>query len=162
ATSREPLAITGEALVAVGPLQLPEPGASLDQIRASAAVRLFCDRASAVRPGFTLDESSGLITGEVCRKLDGLPLALELAAARLRRRRWRRRGARVDARSRLLTGGSRTSLPRHRPLRAVVEWSGDLLGKPELIRARRLAVSPAGATLETATAVCADDELPAD
>ncbi|TDQ04695.1 putative ATPase [Labedaea rhizosphaerae] len=162
ATSREPLAITGEALVPVGPLELPEPGATLDQIRESAAVRLFCDRAAAVRPGFALDESSGLITGEVCRKLDGLPLALELAAARLRAMTLTQIADRLDDRFRLLTGGSRTSLPRHRTLRAVVEWSWDLLEKPELVLARRLSVFPAGATLETATAVCADNELPAD
>ena len=162
ATSREPLMITGEALIAVGPLQLPEPGAGVEQIEASAAVRLFCDRAAAVRPGFTLDESSGLVAAEVCRKLDGLPLALELAAARLRSMTLRQIADRLDDRFRLLTAGSRTSLPRHRTLRAVVEWSWDLLEKPELVLARRLSVFPAGATLETATAVCADDELPAD
>src|SRR5256885_4870232 len=94
-------------------------------------------------------------------RLDGLPLALELAAARLRSMTVSQIAERLDDRFRLLTAGSRTSMPRHRTLRAVVEWSWDLLEKPERILARRLSVFAAGTTLEAATSVCSDDDLPA-
>ncbi|RZS41185.1 putative ATPase [Herbihabitans rhizosphaerae] len=159
ATSREPLAITGEAIVPVGPLELPS---EVDG-RTSDAVRLFVDRAVAARPGFALTDDNAATVFEVCRRLDGLPLALELAAARLRSMTLEQIAERIGDRFRLLTGGSRTSLPRHRTLRAVVEWSWDLLEKPERALARRLSVFPDGATVESATAVCADDdEVPAD
>src|SRR4051794_39325419 len=124
ATSREALAIDGERLVAVPPLD------------ASPAIQLFRDRATAARPDFVVDEAAH----EICRRLDGLPLALELAAARLRTLPARELAARLDDRFRLLTGGSRTALPRHRTLRAVVDWSWDLLDEPERRLARRLAV----------------------
>jgi predicted ATPase/DNA-binding SARP family transcriptional activator len=161
ATSREPLAITGEAVFPVGPLELPEPSASLDDARGTEAVRLFTDRAAAAHPAFVVDEHNVATVVEICRRLDGLPLALELAAARLRSMTLDQVAARLDDRFRLLTAGSRTSMPRHRTLRAVVEWSWDLLEKPERILARRLAVFAAPTSLESATAVCADDELPA-
>lgn len=149
ATSREPLAITGEAVFPLGPLAPPE------------AVRLFVDRAISAQPGFTLDEVNTPAVNEICQRLDGLPLALELAAARLRSMTVGQIAERLDDRFRLLTGGNRTSMPRHRTLRSVVEWSWDLLEKPELILARRLSVFVAGATVESAVAVCADGELPA-
>lgn len=150
ATSREPLAITGEAVYPVGPLEPKE------------AERLFVDRAGSARPGFALDEHNQPTVTEICRRLDGLPLALELAAARLRSMTLGQIAERLDDRFRLLTAGSRTSLPRHRTLRAVVEWSWDLLEKPERILARRLSVFAAGATVESAAAVCSSDELGAD
>jgi len=112
-------------------------------------VRLFADRAAAALPGFTVDDTAV----EICRRLDGLPLALELAAARLRSLPLHELAERLDDRFRLLTGGSRTALPRHRTLRAVVDWSWELLGEDERRLARRLAVFPAGATVESATAV---------
>jgi predicted ATPase/DNA-binding SARP family transcriptional activator len=150
ATSREPLALTGEAIFPLGPLAPPE------------AVRLFVDRAASARPGFTLDEHNTSAVDEICNRLDGLPLALELAAARLRSMTVGQIAERLDDRFRLLTGGNRTSMARHRTLRSVVEWSWDLLEKPELVLARRLSVFAAGATVESAAAVCADDELPAE
>jgi predicted ATPase/DNA-binding SARP family transcriptional activator len=150
ATSREPLAITGEAVFPLGPLAPPE------------AVRLFVDRAVSAHPGFVLDERNTPAVDEICQRLDGLPLALELAAARLRSMTVGQIAERLDDRFRLLTAGNRTSLPRHRTLRSVVEWSWDLLEKPELTLARRLSVFVAGATVESAVAVCADDELPVE
>ncbi|TCO58005.1 BTAD domain-containing putative transcriptional regulator [Actinocrispum wychmicini] len=160
ATSREPLAITGETLVPVGPLDLPDEQASPDQAMERAAVRLFLDRAVAVRPGFTVDEHNVAAVVAICRQLDGLPLALELAAARLRSMTVGQVVERLDDRFRLLTGGSRTSLPRHQTLGAVVEWSWGLLSEPERTLAGRLSVFATGATLEAVTAVCAGDDLP--
>ncbi len=145
ATSREPLGITGEVLVPVGPL----PGDALD----SPAARLLSDRAAAVRPGFRLDGSAL----RICRALDGMPLAIELAAARCRSMTAAQVADRLDDRFRLLTRGSRTALPRHQTLRAVVDWSWDLLTGAEQVMLRRLAVFPGGATLEAAAAVCDPD-----
>ncbi|GAA3092875.1 BTAD domain-containing putative transcriptional regulator [Streptosporangium carneum] len=143
ATSREPLGILGEALCPVPPLELPEPGSAPER---SPAVRLFLDRAAAVRPGFTLRDE----VLEICERLDGLPLAIELATARLRSLGVEQVAARLDDRFRLLTGGSRTALPRHRTLRAVVGWSWDLLDDAERDLAERLSVFPGGVTLEAA------------
>ncbi|RBQ16101.1 AfsR/SARP family transcriptional regulator [Spongiactinospora rosea] len=145
ATSREPLGILGEALCPVPPLPLPEPGEPAGH---SPAVRLFADRVAAVRPGFALDERTTAMAVEICRRLDGLPLAIELAAARMRSLTAEQVAARLDDRFRLLGGGSRTALPRHQTLRAVVAWSWDLLGDDERALAERLAVFPAGATLD--------------
>lgn len=162
ATSREPLAITGESLCALPPLGLPDGSATLDEAQRSPAVRLWVDRARAVSSGFTLDEDTVGLVGEIVRRLDGLPLAIELAAARLRVLPLAEIASRLSDRFRLLTGGNRAGLPRHQTLRAVVEWSWALLDPAQRLLAERLAVFPAGATVETATAVCADDRLPAD
>ncbi|MDX8030594.1 BTAD domain-containing putative transcriptional regulator [Lentzea sp. BCCO 10_0856] len=156
ATSREPLAIDGESLCPVGPLAVPD---GQDDVSAFGAVRLFLDRASAVKPGFQLDESTVDDVKLICRRLDGMPLALELAAARLRSMTVRQITQRLDDRFRLLTSGSRTALPRQRTLRAVVEWSWDLLTEEELRLARRIAVFPAGADLAAIEQVCAEDSL---
>ncbi|HEX3647721.1 MAG TPA: AAA family ATPase, partial [Pseudonocardiaceae bacterium] len=161
ATTREPLAVTGEVGYRVGPLDLPAEGASLARAQTSPAVRLFVDRAAAARPGFTLDEANLAAVTEICRRLDGMPLALELAAARLRAMTPRQVADLLDDRFRLLTVGSRASLPRHRTLRAVVEWSWDLLTKPERVLARRCAILPGGADETAVVGVCADDDLPA-
>lgn len=161
-TSREPLAITGETLFPVGPLELPEEDTSAQQAVERAAVRLFLDRARSVRPGFTVDGSNCAEVVSICRQLDGLPLALELAAARLRSMTVGQVAERLDDRFRLLTGGSRTSLPRHQTLGAVVEWSWSLLTEAERTMASRLSVFASPSTLEAIVAVCADDELPAD
>jgi predicted ATPase/DNA-binding SARP family transcriptional activator len=142
ATSREPLAIGGEALAPVGPLDTP------------AAVALFADRAASASPGFVLDEE---LVADVCRRIDGLPLAIELAAARLRSMPLDQLAARLHDRFRLLTGGSRAAAGRQRTLRAVVDWSWDLLGEPERRVARRLSVFSGGAPLDAAEAVCAGD-----
>ncbi|MEW9530232.1 BTAD domain-containing putative transcriptional regulator [Microbispora sp. NPDC049125] len=140
ATSREPLGITGETLWPVRPLGLEH------------AVRLFADRAAAARPGYRAEEERAAVE-RVCRELDGMPLAIELAAARLRSLSAAQIADRLGDRFRLLTGGSRTAMPRHRTLRAVVEWSWDLLGQEERDLAARLAVFAGGATLEAAEAV---------
>ncbi|MEU8149661.1 BTAD domain-containing putative transcriptional regulator [Nonomuraea sp. NPDC048901] len=135
ATSREPLGIVGEVVTPVPPLP------------AEPAVQLFGDRVAAACPGLVLDQ--GLVR-EVCRRLDGLPLAIELAAARLRALSLHELAVRLDDRFVLLTGGSRTALPRHQTLRAVVAWSWDLLEEPERRLAERLAVFAGGFDLAAA------------
>lgn len=156
ATSREPLAITGEALCRLGPLELPAEAGDASDAGDSAAVRLFVDRARAVQPGFGLDEATAGPVVEICRRLDGLPLALELAAARLRSMTAEQIAHHLDDRFRLLASGSRAALPRHRTLRAAVEWSWDLLTEQERLLAERLSVFPGGATAAALEAVCAD------
>ncbi|MCT9079407.1 BTAD domain-containing putative transcriptional regulator [Streptomyces fulvoviolaceus] len=162
ATSREPLAINGESLFHLGPLDLPTGSPEPAEAMEAAAVRLFVDRAAGVRQGFTLDESTLDAVLEICRRLDGMPLALELAAAKLRSMGVEQIARRLDDRFRLLASGSRTALPRQRTLLAMVEWSWDLLDEPERILARRLSAFPGGATLAALEAVCPDAELPAD
>ncbi|MFG3601762.1 BTAD domain-containing putative transcriptional regulator [Micromonospora chersina] len=156
ATSREPLGITGEALRPVESLALPPAGADPAAALAYPAVRLFADRAGAVRPDFTVDAATVGPVVRICRALDGMPLAIELAAARLRTMTAAQVDTRLDDRFRLLTGGSRTALPRHQTLRAVVDWSWDLLDDTERGLWRRLAVFAGGATLEAADRVCGD------
>jgi len=159
ATSREPLGITGEVLHPVGPLAMPVQDGTASEALRFPAVRLFADRGAAARPGFTVDQATVGPVLDICRALDGIPLAIELAAARLRALSPDQIAARLDDRFRLLAGGSRTSLPRHQTLRAVVDWSWGLLGEPERVLARRLAVFPGGATLEAAERVCAGPDL---
>ena len=153
ATSREALGITGESLCPLPPLALPPPAAGALDALGYPAVRLFADRATAVRPG--LDPAAELPAIErICAALDGLPLAIELAAARLRSLTVEEVAARLDDRFRLLSRGDRTKAPRHRTLRAVVEWSWDLLRDDERTLARRLTVFAGGATPEAAARVC--------
>ncbi|MFD0347168.1 ATP-binding protein [Kitasatospora aburaviensis] len=148
ATSREPLGVPGETVLPVEPL--PDP----------VALRLLAERAAAARPGFD-PQREPEACAEICRRLDGLPLAIELAAARLRVMTARQIADRLDGRFALLTGGSRTLLPRQQTLRAVVDWSWELLGKRERAVLRRLSVFAGGWTLEDAEAICADDvEVP--
>ena len=149
ATSREPLGVPGEVLVSVGPLAVP------------SAVELFVDRARAVRPGFTADGHTRPVIDDICRRLDGLPLAVELAAARLRSLTLATLAERLDDRFRLLTVGARTALPRQQTLRAVVDWSYDLLFEDERRLFARLSVFAGGCDLDAAEAVCADDQVPA-
>ena len=160
ATSRELLGLTGEVLCALAPLPLPSEDVVLSDAPGYPAVRLWLDRAAAVRPDFRLDDATLRSVVEIVRRLDGLPLAIELAAARLRVLPVADIARRLSDRFRLLTGGNRTSLPRHRTLRAVVEWSWDLLTDPERLLAERLAVFPAGADAASAAAVCGDPRLP--
>ncbi|TWD80347.1 putative ATPase [Kribbella amoyensis] len=156
-TSREPLSIPGEHLHQVGPLGLP-PADSTDD--GYPAVQLFVDRARAVRPDFAVTAANREAINEICRRLDGMPLAIELAAARLRALTPVQIVERLEDRFRLLTSGSRTALPRHQTLRAVVEWSWDLLDPDEQAVARRLSVFSGGATLEAAEQVCSGPGLP--
>ncbi|WP_371616665.1 BTAD domain-containing putative transcriptional regulator [Streptomyces sp. NBC_00454] len=144
ATSREPLGVPGETIRPVEPLP-PAP-----------AHRLFADRAAAARPGFTPAEDPAAVA-EICARLDGLPLAIELAAARLRLLTPRQIADRLDDRFRLLTSGSRTLLPRQQTLRAVVDWSWDLLDEPERTVLCRLSVFAGGCDLTAAEAVCAEE-----
>ncbi|WP_219464819.1 BTAD domain-containing putative transcriptional regulator, partial [Nonomuraea rhizosphaerae] len=153
ATSREPLRIDGETLHPVLPLELPEPGATAERARACAAVRLFRDRAAAVRPGFAPEGGALTAVAEICRRLDGLPLAIELAAARLRVLPVEAVAARLDDRFRLLTGGSRTALPRHRTLAAAVAWSWDLLDADERELLERLSIVPGDFSEDAAEAI---------
>ncbi|AXG77513.1 AfsR/SARP family transcriptional regulator [Streptomyces paludis] len=145
ATSREPLGVPGEIVRPVGPLP-PDP-----------AHRLFAERARTVRPDFDPAGETEAVA-EICRRLDGLPLAIELAAARLRMLTPRRIADRLDDRFRLLTSGSRTVLPRQQTLRAVVDWSWELLDAPERAVLRRLSVFTGGCGLTAAEEVCADAE----
>jgi predicted ATPase/DNA-binding SARP family transcriptional activator len=153
ATSRESLQITGESVYLLGPLAVPAETADLEQASGCGAVQLFVQRAQAVDHAFALDADSLPAVGEICRRLDGQPLALELAAARLRTLTVQQVADRLSDRFRLLTGGSRTALPRHRTLRAVVEWSWDLLEVRERDLAERVAVFGGGATVGGAAAV---------
>ncbi|MER5931758.1 BTAD domain-containing putative transcriptional regulator [Streptomyces sp. NPDC002054] len=155
ATSREPLGITGEALWPAEPLALPDGDAGPAEIESSPAVRLMRDRAGAVRPDLAGDARTLATMVRVCRALDGMPLAIELAAARLRTMSIDQLAHRLDDRFRLLTGGSRTALPRHKTLRAVVDWSWELLTDAERTVLRRLSVFSGGASLEAAERVCA-------
>ncbi|KDN16730.1 BTAD domain-containing putative transcriptional regulator [Amycolatopsis rifamycinica] len=157
ATSREPLGITGEQLAPVPRLAVPPPGTPAARAREFPAVRLFADRAAASDPAFTLDESTIGDVQHVCAALDGLPLALELAAARVRTLELGEIAARLDDRFRLLARGSRTAEARHRSLRGVVEWSWDLLTAEERALARRMAVFSGGATAAAAAEVCGAD-----
>ncbi|GAA4058013.1 BTAD domain-containing putative transcriptional regulator [Nonomuraea soli] len=154
ATSREALGITGEAIYPVSPLRVPASGTPADQALDYPAVRLFADRAAAARQGFTLDEGNIEVVLRICRALDGLPLAIELAAARLRTLPPAELATRIDDRFRLLARGSRTAMPRHQTLRAVVAWSWELLDAEEQAMARRLTVFVGGARLAAATEVC--------
>jgi predicted ATPase/DNA-binding SARP family transcriptional activator len=146
ATSREPLGVPGELVRPVDPL--PDP----------MALKLLADRGAAARPGFRIDadEATAAASAEICHRLDGLPLAIELAAARLRMLTPRQIADRLDDRFRLLTSGSRTVLPRQQTLRAVVDWSWDLLDVAERAVLRRLSVFAGGCDLPAAEAVCAD------
>jgi predicted ATPase/DNA-binding SARP family transcriptional activator len=153
ATSREPLGITGETLWTVEPLPMPPADARAGEAIGYASVRLLADRAAAVRPGFVVDDATVGAVVRICRGLDGMPLAIELAAARLRAMTPEQVAARLDDRFRLLTGGSRTALARHQTLRAVVDWSWDLLSDAERTLWRRLSVFSGASTVEAAEAV---------
>ncbi|WP_409491191.1 BTAD domain-containing putative transcriptional regulator [Amycolatopsis sp. cmx-11-12] len=159
ATSREPLGITGETLWHVVPLTVPDRHADPREIESSPAVRLLRDRASAVRKDFVADEATLATMARVCRVLDGMPLAIELAAARLRTMSIDQLANRLDDRFRLLTGGSRTALPRHRTLRAMVDWSWELLTDAERTVLCRLSVFSGGASLEAAEHVCVSEAV---
>ncbi|MFD9965767.1 BTAD domain-containing putative transcriptional regulator [Amycolatopsis sp. NPDC058986] len=153
ATSREPLGITGELLAPVPRLAVPPPGTSAARALDYAAVRLFADRAGAADPAFAVDERTIGDVQHVCAAMDGLPLAIELAAARVRALPVGEIAARLDDRFRLLARGSRAADARHRSLRGVVEWSWDLLDEDERRLARRFTVFAGGATLVAAEQV---------
>jgi predicted ATPase/DNA-binding SARP family transcriptional activator len=163
ATSREPLRVPGEVRWPVPALPVPPPGPLRpEELAGFAAARLFLERAAAAVPGFAVgDEADAAAVAEVCRRLDGLPLAIELAAARVGALPPRELAARLDDRFRLLTAGARTALPRQQTLRAVVDWSWELLDPSERAVLRRLAAFAGGCTLDAAEAVCSGPDLPA-
>lgn len=157
ATSREALGVAGETSYRVPSLGLPATDTTdLEALRRSEAVQLFTARAQAVQPGFDLTGRNAPIIGDICRRLDGIPLAIELAAARTRALSVTDIAARLDDRFRLLTGGSRAALPRQQTLRALVDWSWDLLSVQERRLLQRLAIFAGGWMLQDAEAVCAD------
>ncbi|NBE92154.1 tetratricopeptide repeat protein [Nonomuraea sp. KC401] len=158
ATSRETLGVEGECVFTVPPLTLPLPGQSADL---SEAVTLFAERAAAVQPGFTLGDD-GERVAELCRRLDGLPLAIELAAARLRVLPVAEILDRMDDRFRLLADRRQTAVPRHRTLRAAIDWSYDLCEPAERVLWARLSVFPGEFGLESAEQVCSSDEIAPD
>ena len=162
ATSREPLGIPGEVVFPVPPLALPEPGAGARQTAEAPAVRLFVARARATEPGFTVDQRNTDAVAVICRRLDGVPLALELAASRLAVLDPSELAARLDDRFRLLSSGRRTAPPRQQGLRAVIDWSWELLSPPERAVLRRLAVFADGATLAAAEQVCGGGQVASD
>ncbi len=157
-TSREVLGISGETAYRVPSLSLPPDGSQAPRSAHIAAqyeaVRLFVDRAANVRPDFVLTDANTEAVVRICWQLDGVPLALELAAARVRALGVEQIAARLDDRFRLLTGGSRTALPRQQTLRALIDWSWDLLSVEEKLLCRRLSVFVGGWTLEAAEFVC--------
>ncbi|WP_200210450.1 BTAD domain-containing putative transcriptional regulator [Micromonospora coerulea] len=157
ATSREPLGLAGELLWEVPPLPVPADGRDLDAVRRSAAARLFAARAAAQQRGFRLDERTGPAVAQLCRRLDGLPLALELAATRVRALGVEGVVERLDDRFRLLSTTQRDMPARQRTLTAVIGWSWDLLADEERAVLARLAVHSDGCTLEAAEAVCGAD-----
>jgi predicted ATPase/class 3 adenylate cyclase len=164
ASSREPLSIEGETVWAVSALAVPEmdlqdSSPEFKDLENLEAVQLFVERAAAVRPDFTLTPENAPLVAKICWRLDGIPLALELAAARIKVLPLTQILARLDDRFRLLTGGSRTALPRQQTLGALIDWSYDLLSEPERILLRRLSVFVAGRTLEMVEEVCSGDGL---
>ena len=160
-SSRELLRIAGETTYRVPSLPLPDPGTlpRAESLIRYAAVRLFVDRALTVNPSFQVTDANAPAVASGCRRLDGIPLALELAAARLRAMSAEELNRRLDKRFSLLTGGLRTALPRQQTLRALIDWSYDLLNSIEQTMYRRLAVFAGGWTLQAAEQVCSGEEV---
>ncbi|MBP1693575.1 MAG: Adenylate/guanylate cyclase (modular protein) [Chloroflexi bacterium] len=164
ATSREALQLPGEIAWLLPSLSLPGRGSSGDfsNLRQSEAVNLFIERASDVLPGYQPGETEMYTIGKVCWRLDGIPLAVELAAARIKMLSVQEIEARLDSRFSLLTGGLRTALPRHQTLLNAIEWSYDLLNQPEQTLFRRLSIFATSFALEAAESVCGSREIHKD
>ncbi|MFN8457166.1 MAG: tetratricopeptide repeat protein [Anaerolineae bacterium] len=160
-TSRETLGIAGEIAFPVPPLSTPDPRQPLppEMLLHYEAVRLFVERAAAVLPGFSMTHENAPAIAQVCHRLDGVPLALELAAARVKALKVEQLAARLADVFRLLSGGSRTALPRHQTLRATIDWSYNLLSETERLLLRRLAVFAGGWNLEAAEFVCSGEGI---
>jgi predicted ATPase/DNA-binding winged helix-turn-helix (wHTH) protein len=159
ATSREPLHVAGEQTYALQSLSLPEPSTDAEAVGRSEAVKLFVDRVQRQLPDFALTAARAPAVAELCIHLDGIPLALELAAARVRSLSIEQINERLNDRFKLLTGGTRTALPRQQTLRATLDWSYDLLAEDERTVLRRLAILAGGFTLEAASMVASDDAI---
>ena len=156
ASSREALNVTGEQIYRVPSLSLPDPkrAQTVESLSQFEAVRLFIERARAVQPSFAVTDENASAVTQVCLRLDGIPLAIELAAARVRSLSVEEVNTRLDQRFRLLTGGARNALPRQQTLRALIDWSYDLLTPPEKTLLCRLSVFAGGWTLAAAEGVC--------
>ena len=163
ATSREPLGVSGEIVWDVPALSVPASTHTPDpeNLARFDGVRLFIDRAAANKPGFKLTTDNAAVIAHLCGQLEGIPLAIELAAARVRVLTAEQIAARLDDRFRLLTGGGRTALPRHQTLQATMDWSYGLLSKQEQTLLCRLSVFTGGWTLDAAETVCSDDKVAA-
>jgi predicted ATPase/class 3 adenylate cyclase/DNA-binding XRE family transcriptional regulator len=163
-SSREALGVQGEVAWPVPSLSLPDPKKipELDQLTQYEAVHLFLDRASLANPHFRMTEGNAPAIAQICYRLDGIPLAIELAAARIKGLGPEQIASRLDDRFHLLTSGARTVLPRHQTLHALIDWSHDLLSEAERALLRRLSVFAGGWTLEAAESVCAGDGLELD
>jgi predicted ATPase/class 3 adenylate cyclase len=160
-TTREPLGVAGEVAWRVPSLGTPDPKhvPEPDELARFEAVKLFCDRAEAARPGFVLTPEDGEAVALICHRLDGIPLAVELAAAKVHALTTKQIAERLGNRFRLLTGGSRTALARQQTLRALVDWSHELLDDNERALLRRLSVFSGGFTLEAAEELCASGDV---
>ncbi|MBI1877002.1 MAG: AAA family ATPase, partial [Chloroflexi bacterium] len=155
-SSREALGVPGERVYRVPSLSFPLPHPPVSDLQSLVqyeATRLFIERAATALPGFSVTKDNASAIAQICYRLDGIPLAIELAAARIQMLRVEQIAMRLDDRFRLLTGGSRTALPRHQTLRALIDWSYDLLSEPERALLRRLSVFAGGWTLEAAEAI---------
>ena len=161
ATTREALGVNGEVSYPVPALSLPDinnlPG--IEQLSQYEAVRLFIDRASLVSPHFDVDKANAPAIAQICYRLDGIPLAIELAAARVKMMSVNQISTRLDDRFRLLTGGKRTALPRQQTLRALIDWSYELLSQNERLLLLRLSIFAGSWTLEAAEQVCGEDGI---
>jgi predicted ATPase len=162
ATSREGLGVDGERIIPTPSLAAPPADAGLETIVESDAVRLFEERAVAVTAGFELSDENAAAVAQVCRRLDGVPLAIELAAARVPAMTPAELAERLDLRFQVLSGGRRGAVERHQTLRAAIDWSYELLSGPEQRLLARLAVFAGGSTLDSAEAVCGDDGIDPD
>jgi len=159
ASSREALGIDGENAYRVPSLSVPNPKDALQTIQKSEAVKLFMERASTTLPEFEMTEVNAPVIAQICQRLDGIALALELAASRVKLLRVEQIASRLDDAFRLLTGGSRTALPRQQTLRAMIDWSYNLLSEEERIALRRLSIFMGGWTLEAAEEVCSNPNM---
>ncbi len=161
ATSRESMNIPGEATFVVPTLSVPaaQPNVLVEALAGYEAARLFVERAAAALPGFVVTPDNAAAVAQICRQLDGIPLAIELAAARMKVLSVEQIVARLDDRFSLLTGGSRTARPRQQTLQALIDWSYELLPVSERLLLQRLSVFKGGWNLEAAAAVCSDDVL---
>jgi predicted ATPase/DNA-binding CsgD family transcriptional regulator len=159
ATSREPLNVAGEQLYLLPPMSVPPAGAALDQLAQHDAVRLFAERARRVLPSFRIEDNTADVVASICRRLDGLPLAIELASARINVLSLEQIAERLDNRFGLLGVASPEMRTHHRTLRSAIDWSYELLSPAEQAMLRRLSVFAGGCTLDSVEHVCVGDPL---
>jgi len=164
ATSREALDIPGEMAFRVPSLSVPDARhiPPIETLTQYESIRLFVERAEAIQPNFALTNANASSVAQICHRLDGIPLAIELAVARVKMMPVEQVITRLDNRFRLLTGGSRTALPRHQTLQALIDWSYDLLSGAERTLLQRLSIFAGGWTLEAAEMICAGEEIARD